>query len=107
MYTLPGSPRIALSPWSLQASDPDEIAALNARAEALGVEGVSTIKRRDRKWMARAFDREYAHVHSFIGATLTGAIVGVLDAFEASQQGFTPDELVQIANQSGMDVTRA
>lgn len=70
---------LALSPWSKAAMDPAEIAALDERAGDLDCV-VSTIKRRDRRWMARAIANRGWHVEPFIGATLPGAIAGALHA---------------------------
>lgn len=91
---------LALSPWSKAAADPTEIAALDERAGLLDCV-VSTIKRRDRRWMARAIANRGMHVEPYIGATLPGAIAGALDRFEAYQRArYTPEELVVIQAQS-------
>jgi hypothetical protein len=99
MRTLPGLSRIALSPWSYEACDPAMIADLDLRATALDVT-VSTIKRHDSAWMARARGQSL-YVASFIGATLPDAIGGALDEYEAHERDrYTADELVVIYNQS-------
>lgn len=89
-----------MSPWSYQASKPELIEALDARAVELDAT-VSTIKRGDGKWMARARGQSPLFVASFIGVTLEDAIGGALDGYEAHERDrYTADELVVIYNQS-------
>lgn len=78
---LGGGGRIALSPWSAAAMDPQALAILEARAAALGV-NVSTIKRsRQRSWMVRV--RRGDLVTSLVGkGPLVAVIAGALDDFE-------------------------
>lgn len=78
--------RIALSPWSRQANDPDELERLDARAAALGVY-VSTVKRTKAPagWVVRVFDKGYVHVVTLRAqGPLAAIIAGALDDWEAA-----------------------
>ena len=78
-------PHIALSPWVRDAMpDPDELAALDARAAALGVH-VSTIKRTSAPagWVVRVFDKGYVRLVTLRAqGSITAIIAGALDDWQ-------------------------
>lgn len=99
--------RLGVSPWSREAMGPDELERLEARCRALGVY-VTTVKRRDRSWMVRV-GSDNDHVVSLRGVgPVTAVIDGALDDWcEVYGEGWTVDEIVTVASQSGMEVRRA
>jgi hypothetical protein len=92
--------RIGLSPWARQGLAPDDLAELEKRAEALDVT-VSTVHS-TKQWSVRV--RSGGRSTQLRGAGNVAAIISA--ALFDWQEAWTPDELVTVAVQSGLDVSR-
>lgn len=114
------SVHFAPTPWARGAIGLDDAAGIEARATALGARVVAyggpgaygpwTVH--VTSWPSGAIRESVYHAKGL----LAPIIAGLLDNFRAQQDmvdeqledlGFTPDELVQIAAQSGIGVSRA
>jgi hypothetical protein len=107
--------RLNLTPWARMALAPDERAGLEARAEALDAHVFVTGRNVGGPWTVHATNRSIQESAYHVAGPLAVAISVTLDRFRAQQEivaeeledlGFTGEELVQIASQSGIEVNR-
>jgi len=97
--------RIGMAPWIREAMDPSTEGRLERRAEELHVT-CSTIHERSGDWRVRVThtSKPWSVVLRAKGP-LEAILEGAFDDFSQAW-GFTPEELVTIASQSGIPVER-
>jgi len=95
-----------MAPWIREAMDPNTEGRLERRAAELHVT-VSTIHERSGDWRVRVThtSKPWSVVLRAKGP-LEAILDGAFDDFEQAW-GWTPEELVQVAVQSGIEVRRA